>query len=182
MEIKKNSFLWKIAYTWSNKEEAQEVKTTNLCRFFWRVMLGLVLATVVIILYYVILLCEFLFGFFVARYPVAKGIHSQKGPFNIVKYQKWPTVKGHRIYPIVVLLISAAAIGIVEVGIHYPKDLMYGIGILIGLVALVVLVAIKGWFITSGFKRFRRSDAYRLTKEYLRARKEKVCPTIIFVD
>jgi hypothetical protein len=93
----------------------------------------------------------------------------------------WRAVFTLLIYPITVLLILAVVLIIVQLGklgMYHLKYLIYGAGISMGLVALAIVV----WFIASGFRRFRESSAFQLIRGYIRAKKEKVCLTIIFVD
>lgn len=163
MEIKKNSFLWKIAYGFWNGDK--ETKTTNLCVFFWRVVAAFFIAIPIISI------IGFLF---------AHGLSIKEDDGGVLTpYKKWFTIKRHRVYPITVLLILVVVLNIVRLGMYYGlKYLIYGIGALVGIVALACAILL----IMNGFRKFRESEILQLVKSYIRAKKEKVCPTINFVD
>jgi MFS family permease len=161
MNIRKNSFLWKMAYgSWGELD--REIKTTNLCKFFWRFVAA----------FFIVIPLIYIIGFFVAHGPDTKGI--------LRPYRKWPKIKGHHVYPITVFLIFVVALGIVRLGMYIGMyNLIFGTSIIVGIVVLMIVVL---WFIASSFQTFRESDTFQLVRSYIRAKKDKVCPTITFID
>lgn len=182
MEINKNGLLYKIAYGWSPSFSPSQ---TNLCRFFWRVVFSLLvvwpLYGIAILLVFLFINMFFLIGFFFGCHPTTKE------PF--APYRKWPTIKGYRILPVYLVLFAAIAYWHQALwnalvwtwtkpvtGVWDAATLNINIGFAV--VGSVVLIGLVSY----GIYKFQDTDAAKLLKAYLKAKKEKMCPIVRFVD
>lgn len=179
MEIKRDGILYGIAYGLCEKKPME----TSLCKLFWRIPFCLVGWIFVIIVAIAFILLVSIMGFLVSkRFPVftddKKG--DKRGEI-LVDFERWPTLRGYRIYPIVVAGIALAIwqydYTLNTIG-YYAVDVVavYWLGILLALgimVAFVFLVVLLGAVL--------ETETYKLIKEYLKAKHEKVCPKVKFV-
>lgn len=168
MNVSRNSILYKIAYSFSEYTPRE----TNLCRFFWRVIgMSILIPILTIIVLFVSAVIYFL-CFFVASKPdwdIYGG--------DSIPYKRWPEIHGHRVWPITVIsilcliyaMIVYAPIGVAKV---WDSIDFYGL-IFFGIVAFVLAII--------GATRFARSELGGITKEYIVAKKRKICPLIKFV-
>ena len=176
MEIKRSGILFGIAYGASD-EQPREI---SLCKLFWRIPFGLVDWVYVIATASVVfIVASMVWLFFAKRLPLFDGDYKRvKADDVFVNFEHWPTLRGHRIYPIWVILIALAiwqydytlnTIGYYAVDVvaaHWLGILMV-LGIMVAFVFLICLLGVVS-----------ETETYKLTKEYLKAKHEKVCPTI----
>jgi|GEM_PF-2892469 len=178
MEIKRDGILYGIAYglPWCEKQPSE----ISLCKLFWRIPFCLVGWVFMIVIAVVALIGVSVAGFFVAkRLPLFDEDDEKKKVGDIlVNFTRWPTLRGHRIYPIWVALIVIAiwqydytlnTIGYyaVDVVVAHWLGILLSLGIMVAFVFMVVLFGVVS-----------ETEAYKLTREYLKAVHEKVCPTV----
>lgn len=167
-EIRKDSFVYRVAYG----IDAYPPEKTSLCGMFWKFIFMLFAWPLLVIAATSIGIVFYAVGFLVA----AKPNFSDGG---IDYYEKWPEIRGHRIWPITVLAIitalgliyeiifSSAAKTAVAFGASHP------ILIISGLAVIGVIITV--------FANQQLKEIMELAMSYLRAKKEKVCPMIKFV-
>ena len=93
MDIRKDSFLYRVAYFHKDEESPQPI-VTNLCLFFWRFVFYFPIVSGIVLPAYFV-------GLLFGRYPDFEGL-----PFASHPYNRWPKIRGYRILPIVVLLVG----------------------------------------------------------------------------
>lgn len=177
MEIRKGSFLFQIAYGLTPKRQIPD--QTNLCPFFWRLVLMMFLAwPFAIIVLVLVTACATILRT-VAAIPMAVlfGLKLTSKPWGIdngeffageyAQIQRWPKWRGHRILPGAILIAGTVLFGAGWLVYAFPRTTG----------ALLLLV---GLFIGSVI--FLDSQVWKITKEYIRAKTKKVCPAITFTD
>ncbi|MBI1999330.1 MAG: hypothetical protein HYS74_01600 [Parcubacteria group bacterium] len=124
----------------------------------------------------------FVIVFFFARRPPVFA-NDDKGK-TLVFYKKWPTLAGHRVYPAAIFLLALAAWALWLLGyafVAWVSDPSVGVWFAITvLLALVVLLPVVLFCIL--FARFLKSEAWQLFKEFIKARKQKICPFVDIVE
>ncbi|MCH7758964.1 hypothetical protein IID20_01245 [Patescibacteria group bacterium] len=171
MEIKKDSFLWKVAYF--NTPSHRQPQSTNLCRFFWRFVwmffIGVPFACLALGIFVGFV---FIISFLFALYPTLLKENSGK---EFAPYKKWPRIKGYLLRPIYLLL---------PLVLYYLRSVFLALFTLIttniGLSIMGICMIVIG--LIFGFKLLSKTEAYQLTKSYLGAKKQGVCPIITFVN
>ncbi len=171
MEISKNSWMYKVAYG------ANDFKpnTGNLCKFFWKfVFMLFIVWPVVIFVGLPIMGLLWLIGFFFAARP---SIYESDNATDLMQfYQNWPRVKGFRVLPIYFVLLGSLAF------VPWGKLLKLLQLISWGKLSIALIVCAVIALIIVGAAVFLKSETYQLLKNYLAAKKAKVCPRIVFTD
>ena len=175
IKIKKDSFLYEVAYGLFTHPP----QYTNICRFCFRfVWMFLINWPIVIIFVSILFAVLFTIGFpFASRPGIGRGeINTDYFP-----YKKWPEIKGHRIFPIYFLLLFA--LYYFRSAFSGPWELLVGFFTLmitnIGLSSIGTSLGIV--LLIYGFKLLSRTEAYQLTQDYLKAKKQGICPMVKFV-
>lgn len=202
MEIKRNSWMYKVAYGF----EAKKPKRTNLCSFFWKFVLMLLggwpLALIAmgvffalgVVVVFITFISGFFAGFFVGYRPSIYEGESRKKFW--IPYKKWPKIKGYRILPIYFVLpvlvyfavnvLDWTALWIMLSGLPAAiLSMIFGmLGVLSFLaIAAIIFLLMAGivWGVVALFDRFFKTGIGTLIKEYVKAKKRKVCPIIKFI-
>lgn len=171
--------MFRIAYAFTKKEQLP--KQTTLCSFFWRlVAMAIGLALLNFMAWTVFFGIAIPLAFLVAGHKLALD-----GEDFFVPIKRWPKFRGHHIWPGAVLLIGAAStivsFGIWRIGHLIPLLIAWlETNIELPFVFWGTLVVMIPILTVIGFRKFTESSAGQLTRDYLRAKKEKVCP-IIFI-
>lgn len=174
MEISKKSWMYRVAYC----DEAGKPEKTNLCNFFWRTVFNLfvyyfmfpfafiLISPLFLVLFLVFLVVEFLVGY---RPTLERGL--TKWTLDEMVAYKLPTVQGRRILPIYLVLVFGVGWVIGKFVLYYPiySAIILLICVFLGLIGLVVY-------------KLSKSEFVGLVKEYVLAKKQKICPIIHFTD
>lgn len=166
----KQEFMYRTAYG-LNEYPPEEV---TKCGLFWKfVFMFFIMWPFLFIILGISMGLGYAVGFFVASKP--------KFPSGrLVYYGRWPKIKGHRIWPITVLAIIITLLSFYEIIFSSAAKTAVAFGashfnlIIIGLVASGVIAAVFA-------NRYLR-EVINLSVDYLKAKKNKVCPMIKFVD
>lgn len=120
-----------------------------------------------------------LFGAFVG-YRIRLGKPSSFVPFPL------PKIAGVRILPIYLVGIAALPFGIMwlsrvvlwawKISIFSPATFPQVLFFAIAAVAILLVFGLALW------KSFKQTDTFKMTAAFLKAKKEKVCPMVEFVD
>ena len=159
-------------------------KKTSLCRYVWRIILiplpAILWMAFVYALVYTCLIVGNIFNIALGR-GIMK-FDYDKNNRNMFEVKKFEPVKiaGRQIDPhetLCLFWLGVAIVGFLAIIAHFEgvKILLLGLGIIVLL--LVVFVVLP-----AGISRARRSDTAELAKNYLQARKNKVCPIITFEE
>lgn len=193
MDVKKNGLSYRLAYGWTKKDP----EAGNLCTFFWRSLFGLFVAWPAILL-------SISFGWVVRIIgaPIALIGFGCKpaGPswrFNMVnddlfpfeRIERWPKLAGDiHIMPAVVALYLTCLVGVPWLLFIFIKHILIEVyrdprgalaaNIVFTFVAATVSAKTVMWFLTLK----RKPEWLRITHEFLRAKKNRLCPMITFVD
>lgn len=180
MEISKSGWVYKVAYS------GLAPASTNLCAFFWKFMvmlfLGWPLIGVFFVIYYLVITVGFVGGFFIAFRPAVFDEDDFKTRNLMINYEKWPSVKGYRLLPIYFVVPALLTWFLPEIWafLILPPTMFAVSAIGLAIFSGVVLI----WMANGGLlkKLSRSSETYQLVKDYLVARKQKVCPIVRFKD
>lgn len=118
-------------------------------------------------------------GFFIAHRPSRFLIFTTSVYESIfVPYKKWPSIAGHRIYPI--WLVSLSSIWIAAI-MHHPFW-GFGLAVMWLLVGLIVLLFVGvgfletvGGFLDTCQNFFEGNETIQMISGFLRAKKERMC-------
>ena len=168
-KIKKDSFVYKVAYGMTTFPPLQ----INHCRFWKRFILMLVIVWPVIIL---TLGIGITIGFIITLpFAVRPAIFKEESREFFIPYKKWPRIKGHLLRPIYFLLLF---------GLYYFQSLFLALFTLITTnIGLSIIGVIAGIILLIySFKLLSKTEAYQLTQDYPKAKKQGICPIITFVD
>ncbi len=174
MEVGKKSFLYKTAYGFNYYEPTAK----SLCVFFWKFVFMFFLGWPLITALRAIL---FVVGFFFGCRPRFSNIDEL---YNNVaeRYDKWPHIKGFRILPIYLVI----ALGIIILYVFSGPFRGFIVGTIIGVVLSVVIIGVfsrkNSSFFVKEIKKLKENSAVRLCIEYVKAKKQKVCPIINFKE
>ena len=176
MKISRKSFVYRMAYDGS----VDAPRTVSVCGLFWRFLFTLlvlypctlILSVFIGILWTICTIVSYFRCFFMATHGNNFFKTDSYEPYK--PYKHWPTILGHRVWPITVLGIAYFIFLLVE----FPKDFLVSAVLLFGLVTLAALVI----FFINGIPAIRKSDAFKLAKAYIKAKKERVCPLIRVTD
>lgn len=196
--VKKNksSLVYKIAYG-LNKRENRPEKTTR-CRLFWKTVFmlflgwpagGLLLAitlAVGLVAITIIGCIEFTFSRRPTWYEKEKGSRDMFTPI-----EKWPTIRGHRVWPISVFILVFAAFQLGPFFRNFPGCYTRAVQWLNQLavfeyytfeIAVFFAVFFLAAVLYLGIRTFRKSEFYGLLKGYLSDIEKNWCPIVEFVD
>ena len=182
--LKKDGFLVRYAYFLKNETIPGQM---SLCKFFWRlVMMTLYYSTaglmMGLILLFIALVLEAGGFFFASRLAIFEGDETKN---LFTPYRRWPKLWGYRIVPAPVLLLGFLA----YLGIHDPQGVA-NVGWFIGQLGMIfcLTIGVGLAFVLLGFlsswiiRRVRKSEAWMVVREYIKSRKEKVCPIVHIVS
>ena len=162
-------FKFNYAYTFRKPEEI----ISNRCRLFWRTFImsppiwcGVTLALVFV--YGISFPIFFLFG---VRPAVFEG---DSTAYPYVPYKKWPTVRGHRVLPIVVISVFLSLYLLYLFSVVLLKTFS---AIQIYFFAAVVIV-----LLIYGIVKLSRTEIGLLFREHLTEKTRNWCPTVRFVS
>lgn len=174
MEISKKSWIYRVAY-WHLFEEHRP-DDANLCRFFWRVVLSVfILSPIFLFLAAVAEIVVFLFAH-------RCNFDAKEGEILFKPFNHWPRIGNHKVYPITLAPLILVVLYWKEIKtlLHYPivMTTTYPIATL-----MVVVVWIGMWlaWLTYGFAK-RRPGIGQIIRAYIKAKKDRVCPMIKFVE
>lgn len=120
----------------------------------------------------ILLPATWLFGYRPAMYPEDEGYFAKmRSVWEIGIFEVKP------IYPLALLSIATVMALTLDEGQLRPIAVISG-----AVIGGIVVVAIFLAALIFGIRRLRDSDAIALAREYVKARKEQVCPTIYIVD
>lgn len=158
MVLKRGGFLFNIAYGLDKRKPCSD----NLCRF-----LGKLIAMLLFVWPTYLMLRAFLFVMFVIitiigllftmRLPINENEEKIADGLLMVQFKRWPTIRGHRVWPISLLALIVGWWSLIKLILFAPMVL---------LVMIVVIIS--------------SSEIRRVVKGYLEARKEKICPMVNF--
>lgn len=177
-ELKRSGMIFKIAYGWTPEENIPS--QISLCKLFWRVvwvtpLVWLFLFPLSWLIVSILFVLSFLWN------GTRPGVLKGDGHQGFIEIRRWPTLRGLRLSP-GLLIIIVALLHFVwrnreklsSAGGQLFKEFAPGLiflGYVIGSVCLVVLSSLA-------LSYFSNSEAWRLFKAFLRARKERVCPIL----
>ena len=182
MEISKNGLSYRFSFGYWNAKNPDSI---SLCRFFWWFLLGFLAWPLLIVVVTVVIAAVSACGFFIGkRIPLSRYGEQPSGQDIFVNFKHWPTIRNYRILPlhIVLAVLSLWAIKwIVIFGLGLARFLasvhpgntsmpVAYAGFCLALLALLLYAVRKLW----------KCDAGKLFLAFLKARKEQVCPTIVF--
>ena len=157
---------------------------TSLCRYVWRIILMPLPAILWIAFVYTVVYTSLIVGniFYIA---IGRGImkfDNDKNSPNMFEVKNFKPVKiaDRQIDlhgTLCLFWLGVVVVGFFAIIAYFAgvKALLLGLGIIVLL--LVVFVVLP-----TGISRARRSDTAELAKNYLQARKNKVCPIITFEE
>ena len=173
--MKKNGFVaGVVAITYDSGKCPSQI---SLCELFRRFCLGLfVIWPFIAITTGVALVTGFFFGYRPAWYSDDKDTCCAS---TMAPYRHWPRIRGWRIQPwlicviLVIAHITPSFISFVRLLSNTPEVWMlaYIFGVGVGVLFFVVL-----------WRVFSKTEMTQLFRQWLRAKKEKVCPVITFED
>lgn len=188
MKFFDDGFVAKVAYG-SILKERKEIhipSKVSMCKLAWRFVTMLLVGWLLQLLAggIIALLFGIFFGiagavaFFIASYP---HLHNN-GELEFQHYKRWPKIRGHQIYPLSILL----PVAFIWLAVNYPA-IAISIGYCVAVIALIILAAfLVCMCVEWREKRGQRPPSskpgpVRLAVEYLKAKKQKVCPIVEFV-
>lgn len=166
MQLKKDGWVFKIAYKWQegSNEKAGKPLSTNICRVFWLFMFSFfVFWPIIIPVTFTLISLFYFWGFWAAQ----KLNWERNGQQMYKPYDRWPTIHGHRIWPLNFLLLAGYSTWLYY---HWPSCLVFTATFII--LAIIICAA---WFF------FSKSEISKLFKAYVISWKEKVCIRVDFV-
>lgn len=182
IELDPDGFVYRVAYAWRHGLRVPPAKT-NLCPLFWRCVLSCIFVWPFVVL-------GFLIGLpFAARPRIYKSDRQRNNDSVLVIYDTWPTVFAEkvRVMPIVVILMIGIPSGIVFLCYEQgPRAFRWWVSIVAWLwtshILFFILWALAALnFLGFAFVRFKKTEAYKLLLEYVKAKKNRYCPEVVFV-
>ena len=180
MKININSWHYKIQKNFYSKN------ANTLCGYFWRVVRAMFLeGNFYFILFITTLSSYFIFPFF-GYYPQRFGrlifpiVHFSDKEFGVCGLTSRKPLfrfKGAYFYGYQLLLggLTVYSVSILSLG-WWPW-------MTIGLIVVIIAaVSFLPWFLYVIFNKARRTDSWRICKEYIKAVKNKTCPLIEYDD
>lgn len=172
MEIKKGSLVCQLAYLFhENKAIPSQV---NGCQLFTRFIFFGVFA--------IFLLCVgailFVIGLPFAARPSLFDDDNTTAAW--VHYQSWPRINGHRIYPLwpiltLWMLYNLSATQAVMVGVLHATIFSTTFWSILGVIVAFILAVMI-------YVVIKESETVDLAREFIKAKKRKVCPIIKIVE
>lgn len=176
MQIRRSGILGQLFLLSGNK-----TKEVNLCELPWRGLGGIFLLLLLGIIYLIagtIYACWWVVLFMVAKRP--DGIFN---PSSSEEYSRWPTVKGFRVLPGVVIGFAYLAWIIAKIASNQAlnKFEYSAMALVAAAVMLVCLSFIIDWTVNL-YNNWKRTEVWKIVKLWVSAKKQKVCPKIEIVD
>jgi hypothetical protein len=186
MEFKRSGFVYQVAYGLRSPDNYP--MQTNLCRLFWRFVLMLFPWVFLVCFSVVFAIVSYSYGVFFASKPTifdfTEDREKRASNAAFVPYKHWPTVAGKRIYPIWV--IAAAYVIHALLTTDVADSVGHSVGNVVSLMAdyFPIVFSVIGLTIIVVYTigTIRKSEWLTLVKGYIKAKKEKVCPIVRFVD
>ncbi len=175
VKIRRGSFITQVAYLWV--ADNQIPHTTSLCVLFWRFWFGVVTGFVVSVFFICALAILFFLGFFMGQRPaIPKGDSQNARNDDLFRpYSRWPKFRGHRVWP-VVPLVTVFLIWIIVPSLSWMLVLRFLFDLVVVVTAIALVI-----FVVIGANKVRRTETWSLTKEWFKAKKQKVCPLVEIV-
>ncbi len=188
MQIKRSGLVYRIAYALDTNKDTNAITQVSLCKLFWRlvgmIFVGyLICLPIALIAVVIVLIISSAVGILFAQ-----RLNTTPGDNRFLQsIERWPSIAGHKIYPIVVILPVVLIWALVAwrhdlvVAFSAVRDVCYTdldtliISILCGAVIICLVI-----FFNSDF--WKDCDIWYVTKEYLKAKKAKICPLVDIVD
>lgn len=165
MKIRRSGWVYRMAYPeWCSDYQPDRL---SLCSLFWRLL------AMILIVHLIIVSVLQIIGFFFAHKVNFSNSRKLYEP-----YESWPEIRGHRVWPISILALAGSILILVnasEVAIACGKI----IAVVVGLTTIALGIT---FFITGGIPAVRKNEAVRVAVEYVKAKKQKVCPLVKVVD
>lgn len=171
MTISRKGFVYRVAYPrwWSNHQP----ETISLCKLFWRFLMILFVAFPIMVVVNVFMAVMM---FFIAyRVP---NFFTEYSDFTHRAYRNWPTIRGHRVWPISLVPVGLLIWGILK----DPADMEFLGIVIVGIAAIVAVACGIIFFFMEGIPAIRKSEMGQLVREYFKAKKQKICPLIRVTD
>ena len=198
MQINYNGILFRIAYGKLSFLTAPK-KQVSLCKFFWSVIAGALSSIFLSAILAIIAVLVSVIGFFFAFRPDWRN-ENQSG--ISMSYTHWPRIRGHRIYPLFIILpgwlLYAFWFVLAELQWsilpwHVQKEMSYLISpdLVVGLSGASVFLL--GWLfiivacfaiivgIVLGISYLLKTEWGIIVREYIKAKKARACPLIKIV-
>jgi hypothetical protein len=173
--FKKRNLFYRWAFYASN-DKPDEV---SICRLVKRCTAVTFIAAWVSFFAAIIYVGAGIIGFFAAKYPN----WGANDPEMFADYPRWPSIGGYRIYPISIILIGMSGWVFWMKRAEFQQDiaplqdfLAQPEVIMIEVIALIVFSFIIV------FNRFRKTESWQIMRIWMKAKKDKVCPTLKFED
>lgn len=183
MYLQRGGFIDRVAYGYRGADKPAQ---TNLCKLFWRFLLSLFIVwpshiLVVLPLAYTIEGLCFVFAFPFAMRP---RVFKQDGKGSaFVPIQHWPKRDGQNFKPIWPMLAIAAGVGLWFAGVALYSVRLAILAFLTNHVTwtvanAMVFTVLLVWLI----RGLSKSGTFAFVAAYVSAKKQRVCPTVTFVD
>jgi hypothetical protein len=196
MKIEKSGFVYKVAY--GLRDENSDIpESISLCKLFWRFLGMLLLAwPIVLTLRLIVTVAAHVFfcviGFiFFAHRPTITMLNSDKGIKTITtEIEHWPEIMGRRISPIWAILVVCVVVDFSKIkkgallfvadawNEISSKDAIATFSLIGGMVIAYIIYKI----VAAIWKKIKHSEALELYKEFLKAKKQQICPIVEIVD
>lgn len=158
MKINKEGFVFKTAFGLDERPPKGKV---SICVLFWKFV------SMLFIGWPLHIVLSWPLGLLVGRHPVSYGHGFENKPkINYAAFERWPAIGKFKIYPIYFLLAS----GVFAAFYFYLKISL----IVVGIIAAIILIII-------GKVLYDETETGEMIAEYLKARKEKICP-FVFIE
>ncbi len=208
MRIKRKGCLCRVAFRNITSYRYDVPETISICTLFWKFVseiLSLSIVYLILIPFFAVLLLLvkivmsplcILFGY---RFVISTFLNmvyynfllnknytidvfglSDSDPILFREIKSWPKIFGYRILPVYAFLV----VGVVLIVVNTENILTpYGLSVLQSFTTRTVFVsAFVSILAVIGFKKLFKTEFWQLTKEFAKAKKEKVCPIIEIID
>lgn len=179
-KIRDDSFIFKTAYWFYETKPMGNINFCKLCRDF---VLGLLLGGIVWFILFLCYLFGFIIGFFTARRPAIFKTQEDLNSSNfLIFYNHWPKIGGKRVYPIVIIGLAALVYFhsyIIRFFVWFATVIVKLITSHAGVLFFASVTVLM--FLVFCFRKFKKSETYGILREYVKAKKSKICPEIEIV-
>ncbi len=175
LKFKKKGVLYKIAYYDTGMGYVFYPSRSNLCNFFWRIVWKIALLCClgfVIALVFTFLIVLSPFGLLFGLRPGLRKV--DMNPF--VPIQLWPKPFGVRCWPLLLMIL----IGVVWFFYSIRYDLLLVFSSYIFWMVIGILAILFTAFLIYSY--LVQTETHQLFWAWLKAKKDKVCPLVLFVD
>ncbi len=170
--MKAGGIVDRIAYAWSFEPPPAK---RSICPLFWRTVFALIFVWPFVPLGFVL---GFIFAARPAIFESDRDEFGRKKSFRV--YAWWPTLDGKEpLSPIIVVALFALAALVLGGGgwlIGKGVVFLWHLGVILALAIGAVITGAGLYF----WPKIQESEPYRLTADYLKAKKAKVCPEVVF--